>query len=153
MNKLFTILIVILLPICISGQQKVRKQPLPLAKFEDNVKLPLTSKERSQITEVYGEYADKYIFNNENRLRGFKQILRNRVVIKKITDKNEIKECPNLSEVPLFKKFAPELKRDDNFNPKEFNPLKYSFAFYSASASMYQVDNTNYYIIIKSQHQ
>lgn len=153
MNKLFTILIVILLPMCISGQQKVRKQPLPLAKFEDNVKLPLTSKERSQITEVYGEYADKYIFNNENRLRGFKQILRNRVVIKKITDKNEIKECPNLSEVPLFNKFAPELKRDDNFNPEDFNPLKYSFKFYSIGASMYKVDNTDYYIIIKSQHQ
>jgi len=153
MKKLLTILVVILLPLCLFGQKKTQKIPLPLAKFNENVKLPLTAKERSQIIEVYGEYAEKYIFSNSNRLRDIKQILRNRVVIKMITNRNEQKPCPSLSEVSLFNSFVPSLERDKNFDPNTFNPLKYNFQFHSTSASMFQVDNTNYYIIIKSQYQ
>ena len=153
MHKLLTILTLMLLPICVFGQQKSPKQPLPLAKFDKNVELPLTAKERQQILEVYGDKADKYVFSNKNRLKTIKQLLRNRVIIKKITDENEKKPCPKLSEVPLFNTYVPELERDQTFNPQDFNPLKYNFQFYSVGTYMYQVDNTNYYIIIKSQHQ
>lgn len=153
MNKLLTILILTILPFCAFGQQKQSKHPTPLAKFEKNVELPLSAKERQQIIEVYGEFADEYVFNNKNRLKTIKQILRNRVVIKQINDDKDKKPCPKLSEVPLFNAYVPELERDQNFNPQDFNPLKYNFQFYSVGAYMYQVDNTNYYIIIKSQHQ
>ena len=81
MNKLLTILVVILLPMSILGQQTKQKNPLPLAKFDDNVKLPLTAKERAQIIEVYGESADKYVFNNPNMLRSIKHILRNHYIV------------------------------------------------------------------------
>ncbi len=153
MKKLLTILVVLLLPMSVFGQQTKQKQPLPLAKFNDNVKLPLSSKERAQITEVYGEHAEKYVFSKPFQLKSMKQLLRNRVVIKQITNENERKVCPKLSEIPLFTSFVPDLKRDTEFNPNTFNPLKYNFEFHSINASMYQVDGTNYYIIIKSQYQ
>ena len=63
------------------------------------------------------------------------------------------KPCPKLSEVSINNGFVSDLDRDKTFNPNNFNPLKYNFEFYSQSASIYQVDNTNYYIIIKSQYQ
>ncbi|EDP72015.1 hypothetical protein FBALC1_12977 [Flavobacteriales bacterium ALC-1] len=145
MKKFLTILSLILIPFCVSGQQSKQKNPLPLAKYDDNVKLPLTAKERAQIIEVYGESADKLVFNNPHRLKSIKHILRNRVVIKLITNENEKKPCPKLSEVSHFD--------DSKFNPNDFNPLKYGFNFYSRGAAIYQVDHTNYYIIIKSQYQ
>jgi hypothetical protein len=142
-----------LMPLVLSGQQSKQKNPLPLAKFNDNVKLPLIAKERSQIIEVYGEFADKYVFNVPHRLKTIKHILRNRVVIKLVTDKNNKKPCTKLSEVSLFDGYATNVKRDESFDPDDFNPLKYNFEFYSRASSLYQVDNTNYYIIIKSQYQ
>ena len=81
MKKLFTILSLILIPLCVSGQQSKQKNPLPLVKYDDNVKLPLTAKERSQIIEVYGDYAEKHVFSNPQRLKSIKHILRNRVEI------------------------------------------------------------------------
>lgn len=153
MKKLLTILVVILLPMSILGQQTKQKNPLPLAKYDDNVKLPLTAQERSQIIEVYGDYAEKHIFSNTHRLKSIKQLLRNRIVIKLVTDESNKKPCTKLSEVSLCDGFVSDLKRDETFNPNTFNPLKYNFEFYSRAAATYKVDNTNYYIIIKSQYQ
>ncbi|MDN3493979.1 hypothetical protein [Winogradskyella bathintestinalis] len=153
MKNLLIILALILIPLSVCSQQSEQSNPLPLAKFNNNVKIPLTSKERSQIIEVYGEYADKYVFNNDQRLRSIKHILRNRVEIKLITDKNNRKACTKLSEVTILDGFVSELERDETFNPNNFNPLKYNFEFHSRAAAMYQVDGTNYYITIKSQYQ
>lgn len=153
MKKLLTILVLVLMPMVMIGQQTKQKSPLPLAKYNDNVKLPLTTKERAQIVEVYGEYADKFVFSKPHMLKNIKQLLRNRIVIKRITDENNKKPCTKLSEVSLCDGFVSDLQRDETFNPNTFNPLKYNFEFYSRSAAMYQVDNTNYYIIIKSQYQ
>jgi hypothetical protein len=149
MKKLLTILTLILIPIVVCGQGSKQRSPLPLAKYNDNVDLPLTAKERAQIIEVYGDSADKLIFNIPNRLKSIKNILRNRVVIKLITDEKSKKPCPKLSEVSWFD----ESETGEVFNPEIFNPLKYNFNFYSRSAGIYHVDNTNYYIIIKSQYQ
>lgn len=153
MNKLLTIFIIVLLPLVAVGQQSKQENPLPLAKYDNNVKLPLTSAERAQIVEVYGEFADGHVFSIPHRLRTIKHILRNRVVIKLVTDENNKKPCTKLSEVPLFTSFVSDVNRDQWFNPNDFNPLKYNFEFYSRAAAMYQVDSTNYYIIIKSQYQ
>jgi len=151
MKKLLTILVLIIMPLFVSGQKSHQKHPLPLATYNDNVNLPLTAKERVQIIEVYGESADKLIFSNPHRLKSIKHILRNRVVIKIITDENNKKTCPKLSEVAFFDDRDSEI--DKTFNPNNFNPLKYDFNFYSRGAGMYQVDNTNYYVLIKSQYQ
>jgi hypothetical protein len=49
--------------------------------------------------------------------------------------------------------YVSDLQRDANFNPQNFNPLKYLFNFYSRGTQMYRVDNTNYFIIIESQYK
>ena len=149
MKKLLTILSLILIPLSMTGQQSKHKNPLHIAKYDDNVKLPLTAKERAQIIEVYGDSADKLVFSNPHMLKSIKHILRNRVIIKLITDENKKKACPKISEVSLFE----DSESDKVFNPNDFNPLKYNFNFYSRAGGIYQVDNTNYYIIIKSQYQ
>lgn len=153
MKKLLTILIVILMPFLVLGQQSIQKHSLPLAKYNDNVKMPLTPVERAQIIEAYGAHADEYVFSNRHRLKSIKHTLRNRVVIKFITDEKNKKACTKLSEVSIFNGLVPDLKRDRSFSPNNFNPLKYNFEFHSRTGAMYQVDNTNYYIIIKSQNQ
>lgn len=152
MNKFLTIFILILLPICSHGQEKNSKIPLKVIEFKDNVDLPLTAKERLQIDEVYGEYADKYVYSDAFRLKSVKDILRNRVVIKYITKESDKKDCLKLSEIPLLNSFVSDLERDKIFDPKNFNPLKYNFAFHSKGSSLYQVDNTNYFIFIKPQY-
>ena len=141
------------MPLSMFSQQSTKKQPLPLAKFNDNVNLPLTSNERAQIIEAYGESADKLVFNNAHRLKSIKHILRNRVTVELITDEKNKKACPKLSEVANFSTVDSDSKTNKVFNPANFNPLLYGLEFYTRAAAMYQVDNTNYYIIIKSQYQ
>ncbi len=119
--------------------------------FADNVNAPLTPTELAQITEAFGDYTAQYVLDNPRILRNIKNILRNRVVVKEVTNPKERKDCDNLSTVPLFDSFVSDIRRDDYFNPNTFNPLKYNFDFYSMSSYMYKVDNTNYYIMIKSQ--
>tara|TARA_R110002111_G_scaffold155534_1_gene222340 strand:- start:2074 stop:2526 length:453 start_codon:yes stop_codon:yes gene_type:complete len=150
MKKILIIMTLIVMPFCMSGQQSKQKNALPLAKFDANVNLPLTAKERAQIIEVYGDSAEKLVFNMPHRLKSIKHILRNRVVIKLISDDKDKKACPKLSEVSLFNESNSEAKV---FNPDTFNPLRYDLNFYSREASLFQVDNTNYYIIVKSQYQ
>lgn len=152
MKKFLTIFILMLLPVCSFGQEKSNKIPLKVIEFKDNVDLPLTAKERLQIDEVYGEYAEKYIYSNAFRLKSIKDLLRNRIVIEYISKESDKKDCQKLSEIPLLNSFVSHLERDKTFDPKNFNPLKYNFVFHSKGDKMYQVDNTNYFITIKSQY-
>ena len=81
-----------------------------------------------------------------------KEILRNRVVLREISDPIKQKPCPKLSEIPLFDAFVSTLKRDVIFNPSSFNPLKYDFRYHRPGFQLIRVDNTNYFIMIKPQH-
>lgn len=153
MKKLLLIINLMLIPLGVFSQQSEHKNPLPLAKYNDNVNMPLTAKERNQIIEAYGDSAESLVFNNPHLLKSIKHILRNRVEIKLITDQKNTKPCPKLSEVPYLDGLSSAVKTDGPFNRDNFNPLIYGFDFYSRAASIYQVDNTNYYIIIKSQYQ
>jgi hypothetical protein len=79
--------------------------------------------------------------------------LRNSIVYQQSNPDEVFKDCTLLPDVQIFDYYVPDINRDIAFNKDTFNPLKYSFSFYSTGAFMYKVDNTNYYIIIKSQHQ
>ena len=92
------------------------------------------------------------ILERPTRVLAIKEILRNRVVLKELTDPRSHKPCPMLSEVPLFDAFVTKLKRDVVFNPNKFNPLKYNFEFHKSGFQMFRVDGSNYFIIIKPQH-
>lgn len=134
------------------SQSKDYRQPVPLVKYNSNVNSPLTSKELALIKEVYGDQAEKEILSRPQRVKDIKHLLRNRIEIKLVPG-GDLKPCPLLSEVSLFDAYVSTLTRDVNFNPHDFNPLKYNLNFYSRNAALYKVDNTNYFIIIKSQHQ
>lgn len=137
----------------VHAQSHVTKQPARVVKYNQNVNQPLNFKELGFIKEVYGDYAEKDILNRPQRLKDVKNILRNRVEIVNISNPNDQKPCKLLSEVPLFDAYVDNLKRDVVFNKNTFNPLKYVFDFYSRGGAIYKVDNTNYFITIKSQHQ
>jgi hypothetical protein len=121
--------------------------------YNANVNAPLTSAELGLITEVYGVTANDNILDKPQRLKDIKNILRNRVEIKEIPKASDQKDCTLLSEVSLMDYYVVDLQRDTNFNPQNFNPLKYLFNYYSYGTHMYRVDDTNYFIIIKSQHK
>jgi hypothetical protein len=132
---------------------QVKRHPLPLAVYGDNLDSPLTQKERGFILEVYGDYAQKYVFDNPQRLKDLKNLLRNRVVIEKNEQLRKKKDVVKLSSMPLFNSYVPDLTRDSNFNPNSFNPLKYNLEFFSNEAKLYVVDGSDYIILIKSQYQ
>ncbi|MDG5493077.1 hypothetical protein [Psychroserpens sp. SPM9] len=121
--------------------------------YHTNVNSPLTSSELAKINEVYGTTSTENVLSKPQRLKDIKNILRNRVEIKSIPNPSDQKPCTLLSEVPLMDYYVTNLERAPNFNPQTFNPLKYLFSFYSNGTHMYRVDNTNYFIIIKSQHK
>ena len=147
------IVLIYLISFNVSAQYSKIRQPVKQVVYNDNVNKPLTVLELNQLKEVYGDDLDKDILNRPQRLKDIKNILRNRVEIVNIPNVKDQKPCKLLSEVPLFDAYVNSLKRDEFFNKNSFNPLKYVFAFYSRGASIYKVDNTNYFIIIKSQHQ
>ncbi|MEH6538227.1 MAG: hypothetical protein V7719_17655 [Psychroserpens sp.] len=122
--------------------------------YNINVNNPLNSSELAQINQVYGSTANINVLSIPQRLKDIKNILRNRVEIKNIPNPSDQKACTLLSDVPLMDYYVNDLQRDTNFNPQNFNPLKYLFNFYSNGGThMYRVDNTSYFIVIKSQHK
>lgn len=121
----------------------------PVVAYKNNVNLPLSADERELIKEVYQEEYN-LISDNSERLRFIKNLLRNRVDVRVLNDFP--KQVKLLSEVSLFNKYNAKLKRK-MFDKDDFNPLSYNFDFYSKTTQIYRVDNTNYYIIIKSQYQ
>lgn len=118
--------------------------------FNKNVKDPLNTLEKNMLKEVYGESLQKNVLNNPERLRSIKNIIRNRVEILNLP--NYPKNYKLLSQVPLFNKYNSSLKREA-FRKTTFNPLRYTFDFYTNEAQVFRVDNTDYYIVIKSQYQ
>ena len=121
----------------------------PVVTYKNNVNLPLSADEKELIKEVYQEEYN-LISENPERLRFIKNLLRNRVDVRVLNDFP--KQVKLLSEVPLFNKYNAKLKRK-MFDKDDFNLLSYNFDFYSKTTQIYRVDNTNYYIIIKSQYQ
>ncbi|NNC45156.1 MAG: hypothetical protein HKN99_04670 [Winogradskyella sp.] len=152
-QRLISFLLLLTVGYLSDAQTPTLKSSISEIHYDANVNNPLTTIELKQIKEVYGEYADKYVLDHPERLKGVKNILRNRVIIEEISDPKYSKEGELLSKVSLFTSFVKDLTRDDVFNPQTFNPLKYNFEFYSKHASAFKVDGTNYIIIIKSQYQ
>lgn len=136
----------------INAQEKILSEVTPIT-YKDNIKTPLNSEELLMITEVYGDYAQQYVFDKPEKLKNVKNILRNRV---KIYEENikDLSDLNKLSQVALFDTFNNKLKRDIPFKPNTFNPLKYDFNYNSRDKSKrYRVDNTNYVIVVYSQYQ
>jgi len=105
------------------------------------------------LKEVYQDKLDKYILSQPHRVKGFKHLLRNRLVIKKMPSlKKQDDKYTLLSDVDLFDSYNKNLKRDKSFDINTFNPLKYNLEFFRVGSVIYKIDNTEYYIVIKSQN-
>jgi hypothetical protein len=137
---------------CNSQNTQKRYTHLNVVSYGDNVNTSFTADEMAQLKEVYGASLEKEILNRPNRALSMKNLLRNRIVIKNAPNLKDHKKYTLLSKVPLFDAFVTTLERDSIFNPQKFNPLKYTFSFYSRGAHLYRVDGTDYFIFIKSQH-
>ena len=150
--KLNILIILITLVSLKSNSQVVKATSTPLIVFNSNTSSEFTSDELNKLKTVYGAALKVEILERPTRVLAMKEILRNRVLVKEITDPRKHKPCPMLSEVSLFDAFAPKLKRDAAFSPNSFNPLKYNFEFHKPGFQMFRVDDSNYFIIIKPQH-
>lgn len=104
----------------------------------------------AKIQEVYGDKTQELVINDPIRLDFLNDLLNNRIKIIESPLSDNEKE-PKLSSVELLNKYNPALKRDVEFDPLNFNPLKYNFNFFPKTASVYRVDNTNYLIVIQAQ--
>ena len=129
--------------------QKMEQQTLKVVNYNANVESPLTVEELKFITEVYGDKTEEDVLIHPQRVKDIKNILRNRVRIVNAGPKN-LEGLPKLSSVELFNQNS---LKNFVFNSNTFNPLKYNFNFYSRESSFYHVDNTSYYIQIKSQFE
>lgn len=138
-----------------SGLAQAKSSPtaVELVKYNDNVNLPLSVKERGFLQEVYGDELQELILSKPQRLKDVKDILRNRVEIVLASQHEKSEYAPLLSSVPLFDNYNDQLEPDITFSKNGFNPLKYRFHFHGFGTSMYRIDKTNYVLIIKPQHR
>ena len=120
-------------------------------KYKPNVDAPLTSDELLKIRELYKESTEDVILNDKARLKRIKHLLRNRLKIFKLDQKDKQRNYTLLSEVELFNHYNSELKRDIVFDRYGFNPLKYNLNFYPSQNVLYRIDGTNYFVQIMSQ--
>ena len=107
-----------------------------------------------QIIDIENKISEVYkneITNLEaDRITFIKFLLTDRIAFYK--EKNTAQDkYTKLSEVTLYNKYNPDLKRDLTFDPSTFNPLKYNFNFYSQFTQVYRVDNSDIIIVIESQ--
>lgn len=103
------------------------------------------------INEVYGSSAQQLVFNDVNRLNFLTNLLEKRIKIQESKYESSDK-FQKLSSVPLLNRYNPKLERDLQFDPNNFNPLKYALNFYSAKETVvYRIDNTDYIIVIYPQ--
>ncbi|MBT8260966.1 MAG: hypothetical protein HKO92_05430 [Flavobacteriaceae bacterium] len=155
MPRIFNFLLFVVL-LSVSLQTNAQQKNISEIKhinYSKNVTKPLTNAELAMINEVYGDQTEEYVLKNSNFLKNIKNILRNRVEIMELKNK-DLSSFKTLSSVSLIKAFNKKLLRDNVFNPRTFNPLKYDFNFNSRDLiKYYRVDNTNYLIVIHSQYQ
>ncbi|TYC12778.1 hypothetical protein ES677_07460 [Bizionia gelidisalsuginis] len=153
MKLLYTLVFMLTLSAYNVKAQSVTKQSLTLVKYNDNVTAPLTIKERSFIKEVYADKFEEYVMNRPQKLKDLKNLLRNRVLIRDMPDLiNNPEKYTLLSETDLFNIYNSTLNFDKTYNKETFNVLKYNLQFFGRGSKVYRIDNTSYFIIIKSQH-
>jgi hypothetical protein len=134
----------------INAQSKKKQKALTHIIYNENVNEPLTVKERAQLKEAYGDEFETYVLKHTQYLKDLKNLLRNRIFIEEHKNK-DLSQLKSISEVPLRKKGTFSVFSDI----ENFNPLLYEFNFFSRynKSYYYWIDNTNYMLIIKPQHQ
>ena len=104
---------------CIKSHSQISNiNTAPLIVFNDNTSSEFTVDELNKLTAVYGPALKNEILERPTRVLAIKEILRNRVVLKELTDPRSHKPCPMLSEVPLFDSFCYKTQKRCGFQPQ-----------------------------------
>jgi hypothetical protein len=153
LSVFYTLLFGLLLFSQQSEAQTEQKAKTQLVKYNKNVEAPLTASEMAMLKEVYQDKLQTYVLSYPQRVKDFKHLLRNRVSIEKITSLvGNTAKYKLLSEVGLFNNYNKNLVADTSYDASTFNVLKYNLQFFGVGSSIYRIDNTEYFIIIKSQN-
>ncbi|MDO5655596.1 MAG: hypothetical protein Q4G27_05600 [Flavobacteriaceae bacterium] len=144
--KYLSLIFVFILSGIVYGQSRIY--------FSDNVKAPLTTKERAQIEEVYGRGAT-FVMERPSLLRNIKDLLRNRIEVmeiplEKARGSDELMNATDLSTTALYTAYNPNLTRDLVYSAN-FNILKYQINPYPVKREIYKLGN--YYISILPQNR
>lgn len=115
-----------------------------------NTNISTAQETNAKIQEVYGDKTQELVINDPERLSFLTDLLENRIKVIEMPA-NEKKAYTKLSTMPLVNKYNAAIKRDFIFDPNNFNPLKYDLIFSSKKTEVYQIDNTNYFIVIQPQ--
>jgi len=115
-----------------------------------NINNTIAQQVNSKIQEVYGDKTQQIVQNEPERIIALNDLLDNRIkiVVSPVVGEDKYTK---LSSVELLNKYNPNLKRDEGFDPNNFNALKYNMNFFNSQAVVYRVDNTDYIIVIKPQ--
>lgn len=115
-----------------------------------NINNTIAQQVNSKIQEVYGDITQQIVQNEPERIIALNDLLDNRIkiVVSPVVGEDKYTK---LSSVELLNKYNPNLKRDEGFDPNNFNALKYNMNFFNSQAVVYRVDNTDYIIVIKPQ--
>ena len=115
-----------------------------------NINNTIAQQVNSKIQEVYGDKTQQIMKNEPERIIALNDLLDNRIkiVVSPVVGEDKYTK---LSSVELLNKYNLNLKRDEGFDPNNFNALKYNMNFFNSQAVVYRVDNTDYIIVIKPQ--
>lgn len=91
------------------------------------------------IKEVYQEKAEAIIFSDKIRYNGFKDLLLNRIYVRKLRFKKG-EELVDLTKAPLLTTYNQNLVRNYLYNQNNFNPLKYDITLFSNETILYRID-------------
>ncbi len=112
---------------------------------------PDISKVQDFIAEVYVDVVGDLGYDTSEGIERFTKILNRFEIVNSTTNPENFSL---LSQVPVIKTYNKDLKFDDNFDPKNFNPFKYKFEVFSKDKTVYYlVDNTDYIIIIHPEQK
>lgn len=105
-----------------------------------------------KIQEVYGNMTEQIAQNEPDRIKALNDLLENRIKIVNSPIVGDDKYT-KLSSVSLLNKYNPNLERDKEFDPENFNALKYNMNFFTTQTQVYRVDNTDFILVIEKQRK
>lgn len=99
------------------------------------------------IKEVYKDKAEKIIFSDKIRYNSFKDLLLNRVFVRKLRFKVG-EDLVDLTQTPLLNTYNKNLVRNYAFNQNTFNPLKYNIALFPNKTILYRIDKQHVLVVL-----
>lgn len=128
----------------VSYTQNVNTEPL-VAQSEF-IKLNVSNFD-TYLNEVYLDQISYVHLNNSRHYNRLFELMNNRMFITYFPY-HDTEKYENLSDMPLFNIYNPELMYDTLFDLDTFNPFKYDLDFFPRLTKFYRIAETDYALII-----